>query len=136
MNLGWMTLMLAEDEARSVVLHEFGHALGLIHEHLNPAQPIDWDKKRVCDDLRASQGWDDATIEANMFARYDRKETFTTDVDPLSIMMYPIPLGWTKNGFTAPFNTTLTDKDKALIREVYTARTVLRRHSAWNGRGR
>lgn len=130
MNLGWMTLKLAEDEARSVVLHEFGHALGLIHEHLNPAQPIDWDKKRVGDDLRASQGWDDATIEANMFAQYDRKETFTTDVDPMSIMMYPIPPSWTKDGFTAPFNTTLTGKDKALIREVYKTRGVLGRHTA------
>jgi serralysin len=124
MNLGWMSLQLPEAEARSVVLHEFGHALGLIHEHLNPVQHIDWNRKRVREDLKRSQGWDDATIDANMFAQYDPKETFATDLDPQSIMMYPIPQGWTTNGFTAPFNTALTAKDGALIREAYGRQAV------------
>lgn len=119
MNLGWMTLGLAENEAHSVVLHEFGHALGLVHEHMNPAQQIDWDRDRVAADLRRSQGWPDSVIEANMFARYRPDEIFGTDVDPLSIMMYPIPPEWTRNGFTAPFNTALTEADRALIREAY-----------------
>lgn len=119
MNLGWMTTELPEDKAAAVVLHEFGHALGLVHEHMNPAQAIDWNVDQVRADLRASQGWDDATINANMFTRYDPAQVFGTDVDPLSIMMYPIPASWTRNGFTAPFNTTLTDADKGLIRQAY-----------------
>jgi hypothetical protein len=126
MNLGWMTLKLPEAEARSVVLHEFGHALGLIHEHLNPVRRIDWNQKQVREDLRRSQGWDDATIDANMFAQYDPKETFATDVDPQSIMMYPIPPSWTNNGFTAPFNTTLTAQDSALVCEAYGRQVVPR----------
>ena len=124
MNLGWMTMALAEDQARAVVLHEFGHALGLVHEHMNPAQIIDWDKEKVRADMRKSQGWDDAKIDANMFHRYDTSTVFGTDIDPASIMMYPIPPGWTKNGFTVGFNTVLSEVDKALILKVYGPRTV------------
>jgi hypothetical protein len=124
MNLGWMTMTLNEDQARAVVLHEFGHALGLVHEHMNPAQTIDWNKEKVRADLRASQGWPDDKIDANMFYRYDQKEIFSTDVDATSIMMYPIPRSWTKNGFTVGFNTRLSAADKALIRQAYGARPV------------
>ncbi|MCQ4163890.1 M12 family metallopeptidase [Tahibacter harae] len=124
MNLGWMTMALPEDEARAVVLHEFGHALGLVHEHMNPARPIDWNKEKVRQDLRASQGWSDDKIDANMFHRYDPGQIFGTDVDAASIMMYPILPSWTRNGFAAGFNTVLSEADKALIRKAYGLRPV------------
>ena len=124
MNLGWMSLELDDDKARAVVLHEFGHALGLVHEHMNPAQSLDWNKDKVREDLRRSQGWDDAKIDANMFAHYDQSQIFGTDIDPTSIMMYPIPPGWTKNGFTVGFNTALSPADRTLILQAYGARPV------------
>lgn len=122
MNLGWMTMELPEAEARAVVLHEFGHALGLIHEHLSPVRSIQWNKAAVTADLKRTQGWDDATIASNMFAQYDLSQVFATDIDPLSIMMYPIPPSWTNGTFTAGFNTALTEQDKALIRKAYGTR--------------
>src|SRR5690242_7229133 len=36
MNFGWLETTTPEIELREVVLHEFGHALGLIHEHQLP----------------------------------------------------------------------------------------------------
>jgi hypothetical protein len=119
MNLGWMSEALDEDSARAVVLHEFGHALGLIHEHLSPIQPILWNRERVIADLKSRNGWDDATIEVNMFSLPGQGEIFATDLDPQSIMMYPIPSEWTVDGFTAPWNTRLTALDKKLVREAY-----------------
>jgi serralysin len=119
MNLGWMSPDLDQDKADSVVLHEFGHALGLIHEHLNPQRPISWNRQQVIDDLRRTQGWPDATIEANMFAQYDQQQVTATDVDPMSIMMYKIPPQWTTDGFTTSFNSALTAQDKAMIRSTY-----------------
>ena len=119
-----MTLALDEEKARAVVLHEFGHALGLIHEHLSPVGVIDWNVANVIADLRRTQGWDDATIQANMFVHYNPAVVFATDVDPLSIMMYPIPPGWTNNGFTTGFNAKLTESDKALIKAAYGVRQV------------
>jgi len=124
MNLGWMTLELDVDRARAVVLHEFGHALGLVHEHMNPAKPINWNSERVRADLKASQGWSNADIDANMFQRYEPSEGFGTDVDPDSVMMYPIPADWTTDGFSVGFNTRLSAADKALIRQAYGVRPV------------
>src|SRR5262245_36465718 len=36
MNFGWLTDETEDDEYERVVIHEFGHALGAIHEHQNP----------------------------------------------------------------------------------------------------
>ena len=48
MNYGWLTPESAQDEVRRVVLHEFGHALGLIHEHQNPkGGGIEWNRDAV-----------------------------------------------------------------------------------------
>jgi hypothetical protein len=121
MNLGWMTETLPEDQARAVVLHEFGHALGLIHEHLSPVTVIPWDEERVTADLEA-QGWTPADVQNNMFQVYDPDQIFATDLDPHSIMMYPIPPEWTHGAFTAPWNSTLTFRDKRLVREAYGTR--------------
>ena len=60
-----------------------------------------------------------------MFARYRPDQIFGTDVDQLSIMMYPIDPAWTTNGYSAPFNSVLTDTDKALVREAYGLRPTL-----------
>src|SRR6476660_1865591 len=44
MNYGWLTDASPDDEIQRVVLHEFGHAIGLIHEHQNPKHAIKWNK--------------------------------------------------------------------------------------------
>jgi len=52
MNLGWLTKATRNDEVFRVVLHEFGHALGLIHEHQNPVATIPWNKPAVYDFMK------------------------------------------------------------------------------------
>ena len=42
-----------------------------------------------------------------------------TQIDPLSIMMYPIPDKWTKGDFQTSLNSQLSPTDRALIRQVY-----------------
>lgn len=92
MNYGWLTDESDDDEVRRVVLHEFGHALGLIHEHQNPKKPIQWNRAAVNADLGGPpNNLDDATIENNIFKKYAPGETDGTEVDIASIMMYPIP---------------------------------------------
>lgn len=119
MNLGWLTAELDDASARQVILHEFGHALGLIHEHLHPLANIRWRRDQVIQDLRRTQNWDDSTIEANMFNAPDPSGVFATDPDPQSIMMYPIPATWTEDGFSVGWNSALTAKDRLLVQTAY-----------------
>jgi serralysin len=120
MNYGWLVPDSDDEELRRVVLHEFGHALGLIHEHQNPNRPIAWNRAAVIADLSGPPNeWDLPTIENNMFKRYDPSELSSTPVDPQSIMMYPIPAAWTTDGFSAGFNRELSGTDKEFIRDAY-----------------
>lgn len=120
MNYGWLTADSAEDEIRRVVLHEFGHAIGLIHEHQNPEGGIVWNMPAVIHDLSGPpNNWDLETIENNIFKHYDKKELDATRLDSQSIMMYPIPKAWTMNQFSAGLNGEISERDKELIRSVY-----------------
>jgi len=120
MNYGWLTPDSDDKEVRRVVLHEFGHALGLIHEHQNPLKPVLWNRAAVIADLsRPPNSWDEPTIERNMFKKYDPSEGSGTAVDPKSIMMYPIPAAWTTDGFSVGMNGELSDTDKEFIRGAY-----------------
>jgi hypothetical protein len=56
MNYGWLLANTPDQEYSRVVLHEFGHALGAIHEHQHPAAGIPWDKPKVYE-YYARQHW-------------------------------------------------------------------------------
>ena len=120
MNYGWLTTDSPDDELQRVVLHEFGHALGLIHEHQNPEGGIDWNVPAVLADLGGPpNNWDEQTARHNVLDHYQPDEVTATTVDAESIMMYAIPAAWTNDGFSADMNTDLSEKDKELIRSVY-----------------
>ncbi|MCL3882683.1 GDSL-type esterase/lipase family protein [Marivita sp. GX14005] len=120
MNFGWLDDSSSEEEIREVVLHEFGHALGLIHEHQNPDGGIEWDEAAVAADLTGPPNfWDKDTIRRNVLDHYDPGKLIATQIDPLSIMMYPIPDKWTKGDFQTSLNSQLSPTDRALIRQVY-----------------
>jgi serralysin len=120
MNFGWLKDDSPDIELRSVVLHEFGHALGLIHEHQSPAGGIRWNKERVYQALSGPPyNWDPSTINANMFQPFEAHETNFTALDPRSIMMYPFPAEWTAGGMSTSRNTELSETDKKHIHKMY-----------------
>ena len=120
MNYGWLTPATPDNEYSRVVIHEFGHALGLIHEHENPSGGIQWNKPVV---YRYYEGppnnWTAKQVDDNLFQTYDRKQTNYSEMDPTSIMMYPIPAGFTTNGFVVGMNWVLSDEDKKFIAQNY-----------------
>jgi hypothetical protein len=123
MNFGWLRPRSPKAELRRVVLHEFGHALGLIHEHQNPVGGIRWNRDAVIKDLSGPpNNWSLETIESNLFEKYEPGDLDATSFDPQSIMLYPIPAAWTEDGrFSVGLNGELSAKDKSFVAEQYPA---------------
>jgi serralysin len=118
MNFGWLNLASPDDEYRRIVLHEFGHALGCIHEHQHPAGDIKWDRDAVIK-YYSSLNWSETAIEHNIFNRYSRDISQYSGFDPASIMLYPIAREHTLNGFEVGLNSELSAMDKSFIATVY-----------------
>lgn len=120
MNFGWLTPGTPNDEVRRVVLHEFGHALGLIHEHQNPAAAIPWNRAAVYDYYGGPpNNWTPAQVEVNLFQTYTAELTQHSAFDPHSIMLYPIPAEFTEGGFCVGLNQTLSAFDREYIAAWY-----------------
>jgi hypothetical protein len=119
MRLGGLDKVTDEKEWRRVVLHEFGHALGLEHEHLSPTAGISWNEKVVIDYYQKEQGWKLDEIKHNVLNAYKTSQTKYTEFDPKSIMIYPIRKEHTLNGYSVDWNTELSDLDKKFIAELY-----------------
>lgn len=120
MNFGWLRDDTEDEEYRRVVLHEFGHALGAIHEHQNPKARLKWNKAAV---YRIFSGppnyWSKADIDHNILARYSALLTNSTHFDPDSIMLYPFPPELFLDNRGTQLNTDLSARDKAFMAEMY-----------------
>jgi hypothetical protein len=120
MNYGWLEPTTPEREYQRVVRHEWGHALGMIHEHQNPAAAgqIPWDKPKVYA-YYAQQGWTKEDVDFNIFDVYAEDATNHTAFDPTSIMQYAIPDALTIGTYSVGWNTEFSDKDREFTRRQY-----------------
>lgn len=118
MNLEWNPYAPVED-FKATVLHEFGHAIGCIHEHSVPGNGIQWNRPAVYAYCAAlNPPWTKAMVDYNIFDTFSEPLTNST-FDPTSIMIYPIPKAWTLDGYEVKWNTQLSAQDKAFIAQVY-----------------
>ena len=118
MNYGWLTPSTGDIEYSRVVLHEFGHALGCIHEHQHPQGGVPWDKEKAYA-YYAQNGWTPEEVDFQVFKRYNLPSTQYSQFDPQSIMMYPVPEDITVGDFSVGWNTELSETDKAFIGTIY-----------------
>lgn len=119
MNYGWLDPGDPDREYSRVVLHEFGHALACIHEHMHPEGGIPWDLPRVYEYYMRTQRWTRQEVDRQVLFRYDQTLTNSSDYDRDSIMHYPVPEALTIGDFEVGWNDQLSPRDKEFIRTVY-----------------
>jgi len=115
-----------EATMRKTILHEFGHALGMLHEHQSPAAncdaEINWD---TAYEIGAKMGWPKAQVDTN-FRQFVANEEFNmTSIDRKSIMHYSLPPELFKLGKRSPCfvadNLDLSEQDRTFIASIYPA---------------
>jgi serralysin len=120
---GQTTTMNLSTGQPEVVTHEFGHALGLRHEHQNPTVAIKWKKKFVEAEMKKRYDWTPQMCEDNIFARLSKNYQCVEDsaFDKDSIMLYEIPKEWTEDGFSATANSAISKTDRKCVTGIYRA---------------
>lgn len=121
MHFGWLTAASSQADYDSVVLHEFGHAFGAIHEHQIPSSTIVWNKPLVYKYCLEQWGWSSDDVDHNIFEKYSADQLVFTRMDPDSIMMYSFPAAWTLNDppVSTPWNYKLSPADIQFMATLY-----------------
>lgn len=107
----------------SAALHEFGHALGLQHEHQHPDRELDWDNEDIIKRSMA-RGYSrkDAAdlIEGNIIPTASGPDAILTTYDPKSVMHYILAEKDDPRQSTVFRNSSvLSPGDKTMIRNLY-----------------
>ncbi len=110
---------MRESRKQGVILHEFGHALGLHHEHKSPTLPFEWNEDVIIEEIMRVWKWTKDRIRLNILDKLSETQTNFTEFDPHSIMIYPIPNRWTIGDFEIDYATVLSEMDKQFIGEIY-----------------
>lgn len=109
----------------ATVIHEFGHALGMLHEHQNnlfESNPIKLNINAVKTYYR-NLGMGDEGAATNVIDTYqcddNNCEYDGTKYDKKSIMLYYLPDDWIIGDNPTRPNFVLSDEDKGWLKEIY-----------------
>ncbi len=100
------------------VLHEFGHVLGLLHEHQHPKADIPWDVPKLYAYF-AAKGIDQQTVDINLLDKIDKALAKGTAYDRTSIMHYSVLQEQTVGDWEVGINHTLSRRDRKFVRRIY-----------------
>ena len=126
MHYGWFdasTTDYGPDGFSGTVLHEFGHALGLQHEHKNPINSTIRVSAYISYLTGPPNNWSEANAKSQaafFTAQEDANyENQYTTYDPLSIMHYFVDAKFTNNNVAVGGSDKLSAGDIAFIGTVY-----------------
>jgi serralysin len=105
---------------RYLILHEFGHAIGLIHEHQHPDRGGAWTFSQNVFAHFAQIGWSAAMVRQQFLDVFNRNNLAKTGVfDRDSVMTYAIPQALLSSGTGIEEKYELSDGDKLFVAELY-----------------
>lgn len=120
MNFGWLKDNTDDREYERVVVHEFGHALGCIHEHQSPTEKLNWNRKAVYAAFSGPpNNWSKADIDSNILEKYSPKGIDASAFDIQSIMLYQFDGSLFTDHVGTPLNYQLSPRDEAFIKAMY-----------------
>lgn len=127
MNLDMSSLDINNEANQGVILHEFGHVLGQVHEHSSAASTINFlPAEQLVEFFRGSGVEGLEAVRLNVTRRYTSAELIRfSDFDPRSVMTYFIPPHLTRDGRGLNVNTILSSKDKEYAVRMYPGRRPL-----------
>lgn len=117
-HFGWFDNSTPDWEIRRTTLHEFGHAIGCVHEHQTIESPIKWNVDAVYR-IYSTLGWDKDKVDHNIFKIFTQGQLTNTVFDRNSIMVYPIPSILTLDGMSISMNLELSQTDRQFIANSY-----------------
>jgi len=106
-----------EEEAYQwwVIRHEFGHALGLLHEHVHPKNNIPWNKQAI---YNYQKSLTDREVDAIFFDLPAEDAIYFCDYDRYSVMHYPVGNESTFGDFSIGYNG-ISEEDQRFIQKLY-----------------
>ena len=108
-----------------ITLHEFGHALGLDHEHQHPDAMLDWNLPAIYRKYE-NFGWTKEVIYLNILKKLNRDQLRSTPYDQKSIMHYSFSADVMWDKIAIPANTEISEKDIEFISSIYPQLKILK----------
>jgi hypothetical protein len=127
MNLGWFDV--------ATTMHEFGHVLGMVHEHQSSKETIQWNDNAVYEWAEQTQGWNKKTTQTNILNKYANDKLNASSFDPCSIMLYFFPASLTLNNQGTNQNLRISPNDAIWIEKNYPGSSITPSqffHNAYN----